>query len=157
MNKDTLINKVAWQFAITCLWPNRRLSDFEMHAAHIKINQFLANAPNRFEGYIEFCYRIIMHRYECIHQKGEVTLLSPYKWFTEDVGFRNTEKYKEGLAQNISRRDKELCEAVLDMAEVGTEEIFLYWEKWFSSKKARPQLWLFYLYNAKFSPKICIV
>jgi hypothetical protein len=136
-NIDKLTD-AAWQIAYTSLWNTTIFSTQEVSHARSSIKQFILNAPNPYEGYLEFCQRALMARQVAIN-KGYFYMPAPTWWLSPEnpKGFAGTRPWFQKLMDTrksfplYRHQWKVLPEAILDMYEDNSACTFHYWRTWF--------------------------
>ena len=111
-------------------------------ASHIK--GFITRADDPYKNFSAFCQRILMVRRYLAFNKGFQIRFNIETWLNPEVarGFAGTAAWFDRLL--YSRKEhpihllelKAFPEAILELAEEGTREIFDYWYDWFGEKKA---------------------
>ncbi len=128
----------------TGLFPKTLLNQYKAREAKACIRAFITHGGAYYKNFAAFCQRILMVRYFMSRNPWFEIRFDILTWLKPEVkrGFVKTANAFEEM-QGIRKLDplfrlelKAFPEAVLELAEEGTPEIFDYWNDWFAERKA---------------------
>ncbi len=142
-NIGRMVN-TAWHVLSAGLFPSQMNAEPSKAMACGFIQSFLSRTENGYASFAEFCQRILMVRhYQQNHPRfGMHHKLNSWLDPANKLGFAGTEKWFANLKENRALHPVHLIElkafpeAILELAEDPTPDIFHYWNDWFIEKKA---------------------
>jgi hypothetical protein len=146
-----LLVHAAWNFAYTALWNQSIFSLAEKDEAKRLVRQYLLSYQHSEKGYYNFCQRVLLAK-EYVRQNNQRFIPIPSVWLDNHNanGFAGTEAWMNKLLEKrasvplYKRNWKALAEAVLEMANDDTEQVFWYWKIYFQERGER-ELWELFL------------
>ena len=139
------LTEAAGLLSMISLWPNADLPAKEMITLKEAIRRFLLSAEDPYKQYIAFCERMLMNLQPPSRQPGKKLRPMPSVWLQDNNDLLCDAPNDPWLPENTRhlfqrRKNRALAEAVLEMLEAPSEDIFNYWINWFRIRKAADEL-----------------
>jgi hypothetical protein len=142
-NINRMVN-TAWHVLSAGLFPAAVIDDAAGAMARAFIKSFINREGNPYTHFAEFCQRILMVRYYMKCRPAFEIRYDINGWLnpSNKKGFAGTAEWFATLKDNRSINPihkielKAFPEAILELAEEPTPEIFHYWNNWLAEKKA---------------------
>ncbi len=141
-NINRMVN-TAWHVVSTGIFAATKHNKAETAMAKTHIRNFITRSGDAYKNYAEFCQRIIMVRRYKAHNPGFHIRFGIVAWLNPEIarGFAGTALWFERLAANRKENPihlialKAFPEAILELAEELTADIFNYWNDWFQERR----------------------
>ena len=136
------LTTAALQLLLEALFPLKQLPCSSLQLARSFIAAFITANGNHYANYAAFCQRVLMARHYFLEENYVPPGLTLLNWLDPENpnGFAGTEAWFARLQEKRKKTAlhllelKAIPEAMMEMIEEGSTEIYQYWYHWFQER-----------------------